>query len=61
MLDQHLRTMLLRQPGNNRALANTLCEKLSDPEKQRLIAILRSMEQSTDTEKRKRKQGQFWG
>ena len=61
MIDQHLRATLARQRGDNRALANELCEHLTPGAKRRLLDVLRDMAQATDTERQKRQRGQFWG
>lgn len=61
MIDQNIRAHLARARGDNRGLANALCEKLSTEHKRQLLEVFRTMEQNTDDERRKRKSGQFWG
>jgi hypothetical protein len=61
MLDQHIRAHLGRARGDNRMLANELCEKLSVESKRRLLDVLRDLEQKADSERSKRRRGQFWG
>lgn len=40
MIDRHLQSMLLREKGNNRKLAEEVLEKLSAESKERLFRIL---------------------
>lgn len=40
MIDRHLQSMLLRERGNNRKLAEEVLEKLSQESKERLFRIL---------------------
>lgn len=44
MIDRHLESMILRQRGNNRALAKEVLEKLSAESKERLFRILQEQE-----------------
>lgn len=60
MIDQHLRAILLRQRGDNRAMVEELLEKLSPASKERLFRVLQSMQQDAASERQKRQRGQFW-
>jgi len=60
MLDQNLRAMVLRERGDNRQLAQELIGRLSIESKRRLLQILQDMKNETNSERRKRKRGQFW-
>ena len=42
MIDRHLESMLLRERGDNRKLAEEVLEKLSKESKERLFRILQS-------------------
>ena len=44
MIDRHLESMLLREKGNNRRLAEEVLEKLSPESKERLFRILQDHE-----------------
>ena len=44
MIDRHLESMLLRERGNNRKLAEEVLEKLSSESKERLFRILQDHE-----------------
>jgi hypothetical protein len=44
MIDRHLQSMLLRERGNNRKLAEEVLEKLSSESKERLFRILQDHE-----------------
>lgn len=44
MIDRHLQSMLLREKGNNRRLAEEILEKLSAESKERLFRILQDHE-----------------
>jgi hypothetical protein len=44
MIDRHLESMLLRERGNNRRLAEEVLEKLSPESKERLFRILQDHE-----------------
>lgn len=44
MIDLHLESMLLRERGNNRKLAEEILEKLSAESKERLFRILQDHE-----------------
>lgn len=44
MIDRHLESMLLRERGNNRKLAEEILDKLSYESKERLFRILQSHE-----------------
>lgn len=44
MIDRHLSSMLLRERGNNRKLAEEVLEKLSTESKERLFRILQDHE-----------------
>lgn len=46
MIDRHLQSMLLRERGNNRKLAEEVLEKLSEESKERLFRILQDHENS---------------
>lgn len=45
MIDRHLHSMLLRERGNNRKLAEEILEKLSAESKESLFRILQDHEQ----------------
>lgn len=44
MIDRHLQSMLLRERGNNRKLAEEILEKLSHESKERLFRIFQDHE-----------------
>lgn len=55
MIDRHLESMLLRERGNNRKLAEEVLEKLSYESKERLFRILQDHEsQRTHLERKVR-------
>lgn len=55
MIDRHLQSMLLRERGNNRKLAEEVLEKLSSESKERLFRILQDHEsQRTHLERKAR-------
>jgi hypothetical protein len=55
MIDRHLFSMLLRERGNNRRLAEEVLEKLSAESKERLFRILQDHEHDkTHLERRAR-------
>jgi len=53
MIDRHLFSMLLRERGNNRKLAEEVLEKLSAESKERLFRILQDRENEKASLERK--------
>jgi hypothetical protein len=58
---RYLEALLLQQRGDNRPLVAEIKEKLSPAAQERLYRVLQDMQQEASSERRKRRQGQFWG
>lgn len=58
-IDQHIRSILLRQRGQNRALAEEITNNLSHEAKLRLLHVLQDMERETASAKSRLRRGQF--
>lgn len=56
----HLQSKLLQQRGDNRKLVAEIRDNLSPEAQERLFRVLQGLEGDCDTERRKRRQGQFW-
>lgn len=56
MIDLHLESMLLRERGNNRKLADEILDKLSKESKERLFRILQDNERERASLERKVRQ-----
>ena len=59
-IDSHLMSMILRRMGHNRELAEEIIEKISPRSKERLFRIFQDLEHEMQSEKQKRKRGQWW-
>lgn len=55
VFDRHLESMILRQRGQNRVLADEIIEKLSEDNKERLFRILQDMENDLRAAERRAK------
>ena len=59
MIDNEIRSILLRQRGQNRALAEEITNNLSHEAKLRLLHVLQDMEREAASAKSRLRRGQF--
>lgn len=57
MIDPHLRAIILRQRGQNQAMAKDVLDNLSPASKERLYRVLQDLERERDSERSKRRRG----
>jgi hypothetical protein len=60
-IDRHLEAALLRQRGQNGPLVREVLACLSPESRERLYRVLDGLEQEVASERRKRKQGRWFG